>query len=109
MKKYVELNGKIFEYNEKHFTQDELAELSHSTKKIFSCYSKPSQAKISVYNEWKDYYNQLKGSFYYGIISYNVHFFSLLWIIEEQELFENPKSDYVVKITPTRNYITRVI
>lgn len=107
--KLVEINGRRFEYNEKHLTMDDLCNIAHRTKRLTECYAKPSIAKVEIYNNWQKWFFELSNAFYFGIDTYNSNIFTLTFIIEDVELFGNPVSDYVVHITPCHNYITRVL
>ena len=108
MKQFRTLNGVQFEYNEKHYTHDEISDMVYSRKTFSACYAKPSATKISINQKWYDFYNSFKESYYYGICSHNSSFFSIFFMLEDYNLDGSP-ADYIIKITPSHNYLTKVI
>lgn len=72
-------------------------------KHIYSCYDRPSNTKISIFNKWYDILLNNCNVIFYGICSYNCNMFSLNAIIE----IENQK--YYIYITKTRQEIYKII
>lgn len=108
MKQFRTLNGAQFEYNEKHYTQGQLCVMISSCKSFRHCYTGPSARKVAINQKWYDFYNSFKESYYYGICSHNSHFFSIFFMLEDYNLDGTP-ADYIIKITPSHNYLTKVI
>lgn len=108
MKQFKELKRVKFEYNEKHYTQDEIDSMIWSCKRFSDCYKNPSITKQEINKEWCGYYNTFKESYYYGILSHNVHSFTIFFMLIDYTL-DGIMSDFIVRITPTHKYLTRII
>lgn len=108
MKQFKELHRVKFEYNEKHYTQDEIAGMIYSCKRFSDCYKNPSKTKQDINEEWYGFYNTFTDSYYYGILSHNTSFFTIFFMLEDYTL-DGIKSDFIVRITPTHKYLTRII
>lgn len=65
---------------------------------IFEAYERPSSAKVSIFNEWRDFVQQVDG---YGlkIVSRNKFMFTLCFN------FEQDGHKFFAYITPSHNYV----
>lgn len=68
-----------------------------------SCYARPSQAKISIYNIWYNTIANTSNILHFGVGSYNCHMFTINSIIK----LHNKK--YYLHITPTKNECYEVV
>ena len=71
--------------------------------KLDSCYARPSQAKISIYNTWYNTIANDSNILDFGVGSYNCNIFTINAIIK----LHNKK--YYLHITPTRNECYEVV
>ncbi len=71
--------------------------------KLESCYNRPSQAKISIYNIWYNTISNNSNILDFGVGSYNCNVFTINSIIKLQ----NKK--YYLHITPTKNECYEVV
>ena len=71
--------------------------------KLESCYNRPSQAKISIYNSWYNTIANNSDILDFGVSSYNCNIFTINSIIKLQ----NKK--YYLHITPVKNECYKVV
>lgn len=71
--------------------------------RLESCYNRPSQAKISIYNIWYNTISNDSDILDFGVGSYNCNIFTINSIIK----LHNKK--YYLHITPTKNECYEVI
>jgi hypothetical protein len=71
---------------------------------IYDCYDRPSEVKLSIYNEWLDWYTGCDDDTvdYFGVSSYNGFNFSL------QALAEVDGYYYLISITKANNTATLI-
>ena len=76
MKKYIELNNEIFEVKK---SKGELHPVTQ-VRSLDDCYTKPSNAKRSIYDYWFEWYNEENNNYilkHFSIDSYNFQMFTL--------------------------------
>lgn len=71
--------------------------------KLESCYNRPSQAKINIYNTWYNTIANNSDILSFGVGSYNCNIFTINAIIKLHN------KNYYLHITPTRNECYEVI
>lgn len=68
-----------------------------------SCYSRPSQAKISIYYDWFNIISNYSNIICYGVGSYNSNIFTINSIVDIND------KRYYLHITPTKNECYEII
>lgn len=113
MTKQVQINGKIFEVVKPYKGYSNARayyDMYISTRvELSDCYTRPSQAKQSIYSRWKQWfyatgeYANVEAIAFGGIASYNTNIFTLQGAILINQ------TRYIIQITPTHNRLIEVI
>ena len=96
-KEKILINGVEFEK-----VRGSVNDINTNLKDIYQCYDRPSQAKVSIYNDWCDFAKKVDAS-NWGIASYNANIFTFDFCFK----YEDKK--YYAHITPCHNYICEVM
>ena len=75
----IKLNGEYFELD----TKERTTETSISRRDIDDCYERPSRYKLSIYNEWSNWF--LNNDGYCGVGSYNCMMFTIQGYVTDKE------------------------
>lgn len=95
----IEIYGKVFELSNKPVENIHLI----SNKSLYDCYITPSKAKVSIFTEWCEYFVFKLHTYDFGVLSYNLQFFTL------ECMFTYMGTRYYAKITPSHNYLYKRI
>lgn len=106
MTKYTEINGEQFEVIRSKKTDDFFHwhishEIAHTLEE---CYSRPSDAKRAIFEEWREWaVDSWPVVYQFGITSYNTFMFTL------GALYDGELGDGYIQITPAHNrlYLNR--
>lgn len=84
MKKYTEVNGRIFEVKK----SIEKTDRTRERKDLHECYKRPSDIKDRIFWEWKHYVlASFENVSNFGIESYNGFMFTLGWTTPDGEWY----------------------
>ncbi len=103
MKEHKTINGVVFEVHHIQGSVDCMADnvIRHS-KRLHDCYSRPSQTKIAIYNDWMSWARGVENLYTFDVDTYNSNIFTLSGVIESDKNIE------VIHITPTKHILYTV-
>lgn len=96
--KTLEIGGVVYE-----FKGTVCAEPAFTRRSIYDCYNRPSDAKIAIWSEWRDYFHDFIGTLDFTVSSYNCNFFTI------KSLFDWEGKRYYAYITYRHNYLYEIV
>ena len=107
---YMIINGERFEVHKPRKNKlalDEIMERLHRTYSdttVYDCYERPSEAKVNIYKEWKQWADNTPNVLYFEVSSYNCMQFTLSALYHDVEN-EAWFSLYITREHNTATYI----
>lgn len=96
----ITINNEVFELGKPMTALDVPA---ISDRDVSDCYTRPSMCKLSIFNEWSNWFINNEG--YCGVSSYNCNFFTINGIVTDKET----KKRYYCYITYAHNRAYEII